>query len=123
MKRIILIFMLGFLGVSLAQAEIGDGASSTGGRYQMFNNPHANRMYLLDTQTGRMFQLASYKDIGKEILEEIPYVYSSVRLCTPSEYERSPERCFSRNYDYMKNLISIQREQAATPPPATAKEK
>jgi hypothetical protein len=120
MKRWLLILTLGVCGVSIAQAEGGD--SPSGGRYQMFNNPHANRMYVLDTQTGRMFQLATYKDIGKEILEEIPYVYTSLRLCTPAEYERGPDRCFSRNYDYMKNLISIQREQSA-PPAAPAKEK
>ena len=122
MKRILLMFIVSFLSVTLARAEGGESSSGNGGRYQMFNNPHANRMYVLDTQTGRMFQLASYKDIGKEILEEIPYVYSSIRLCTPAEYERSPERCFTRNYDYMKNLISIQREQTAAPAPP-AKEK
>ena len=102
---------------ALSPAE-GTVESTNGGRYQMFANPHANRVYVLDTQSGRVFQLANYKDIGKEIMEEVPYLYGSNKLCTPTDFERSPDKCFSRNYEYLKSLMDLKREQIPTPPPA-----
>jgi len=98
------------LGVSWVYAE-GAPDVRRSGRYELYISPQAHRIYVLDTQSGRMFQVVNYKEINKEILEEIPYVFGSNRLCTPSDYESSGERCFSKNYDYIKTLLDMRREK------------
>lgn len=114
--------MLGLLVCAMTpgvRAEVS-GDIRRSGRYEMFISPQGNRVYVLDSQAGRLFQLVNYKEINKEILEEIPYVFGSTRLCTPSEFEYSNDRCFNRNYEYIKTLLDVKREQAAPPPPAAA---
>ncbi len=108
--------------VSLVRADVNADFKRSG-RYQMFISPQGNRVYVLDSQSGRMFQLVNYKEIGKEILEEVPYVYGSNRLCTPSEYENSSERCFNKNYEYIKTLLDLKREhrESQTPPAPSPK--
>jgi hypothetical protein len=103
---------------ALGAADPGDNARS--GRYQLYANPHANRIYVLDSQSGRIFQLITYKDINREILEEIPYIYGSDKLCGPAEYEANSGRCSGKNYQYIKSLIDLNRHQkeVAPQPPA-----
>jgi hypothetical protein len=94
------------------------GEAGRPGRYQMFSNPHANRIYVLDTQTGRLFQLATYKDLNKEILEEIPYAFGSNQLCTPIAYEAAQKSCANKNLEYLKEYIENARQQKVIAAPA-----
>ena len=118
MKRFSALAILMTLTASMGRADVTEFKRS--GRYQLYISPQAHRVYVLDTQGGRLFQVVNYKEINKEILEEIPYVFGSARLCTPAEYETSGERCFTKNYEHIKALLDLKREQKDTAGPARA---
>ena len=119
MKRFLILGCVLAACAGVVRADVNSEFGQSG-RYQMFANPHANRVYVLDTQTGRVFQLVTYKGVSKELLEEVPYVYGSARLCSPSEYEHSNDKCFARNYDYIKELMNVSSPVSAPPPPAAS---